>query len=322
MDIWSLNDVQRRGGAESRMVPVPKVLYRYGMDMRADHDRIGVDGGGTACRVALIWHGTRFEAEAGAANVTTDAAGAVIQIKRALANVAGQAGLSMADLHAIPAYLGLAGVVDDADAAALLEALPLTNAVVADDRMSSLRGALGLQFGAVAAIGTGSFVGRLSPEGACFVGGWGLALGDQASGAWLGRGLLAATLKAHDGLREVSPLSREILQEYGGPPGVVDFAKTAKPADYAEWAPRVISAAENGDRIALSLMQAGAAYVEQALETLNWTNAEPLCLTGGVGPQIKNYLRADIAAACIPPLGSALDGALALAAETRIGQDG
>lgn len=53
--------------------------------------------------------------------------------------------------------------------------------------------------GALAGVGTGSYVGFLTGGSVRFAGGWGLALGDEASGAWLGREVLRAALMAHEG---------------------------------------------------------------------------------------------------------------------------
>jgi glucosamine kinase len=56
----------------------------------------------------------------------------------------------------------------------------------------------------VAAIGTGSFIGRQQAGRIDGVGGWGFYLGDQAAGAWLMRRCLEETLLAADALRPVS----------------------------------------------------------------------------------------------------------------------
>ncbi|MBM7066616.1 ATPase [Actibacterium sp. 188UL27-1] len=286
--------------------------------MTLEPNLIGVDGGGTACRICLIWRGQRIEARMGGANVTTDPSGAVAAITEGLHDVARQADITVSQLRDCPTYLGLAGVVGPADGVDLAAALPLSRVIVADDRLSSMRGALGHGHGAVAAVGTGSFLGRLSDDGARFVGGWGLILGDQASGAWLGRGLLSASLDACDGLRRTTVLTDDVLKEFDGPAGLVAFARTASPAEFAAWAPRVIAAAQAEDPTALGLMGAGAAYLETALTTLDWNPAERLCLIGGVGPHFKPYLSRAVAAACVAPQGSALDGALMLAAEMAV----
>ncbi|PCH66038.1 MAG: ATPase, partial [Rhodobacteraceae bacterium] len=66
---------------------------------------------------------------------------------------------------------------------------------------------------------------------------------------------------------------------------------------------------------AQELMQSGADYIAKALRALGWKPGEVLCLTGGVGPQYQAYLPTEMATCVTAPLGSGLDGALALAAQ-------
>ena len=61
-------------------------------------------------------------------------------------------------------------------------------------------------------------------------------------------------------------------------------------------------------------MAEGADYIRRALRSLGWHAAEAFCLTGGIGASYAAYLPADIVAALRVPLGTALDGALAMAA--------
>ena len=88
----------------------------------------------------------------------------------------------------------------NAIATAIAEALPIDNVTVSDDRPTNMAGALGGTDGYVAAIGTGSFLGRQSGAEQRFIGGWGLRLGDEASGAWLGRRVLSRVLDWRDGV--------------------------------------------------------------------------------------------------------------------------
>ncbi|AVO38588.1 BadF/BadG/BcrA/BcrD ATPase family protein [Pukyongiella litopenaei] len=275
---------------------------------------IGVDGGGTSCRAALVLDGQRHEVQAGAANATTDLDGTIRTLRDALAQLRGATGISGDRLQALPAYLGLAGVLDPRTGDRIAAALNLSRAQVGDDRRTTVTGALGGGDGAVAGLGTGSFMARQTGDRLRLIGGYGLTMGDEASGAWLGRGLLSHTLHALDGLIPHCPLTDAIAAEFGDAVEIVRFASTAGAADFAGLAPRVIAAAENGDATALTLMRAGARYVEQGLHAMGWQPAEPVCLTGGVGPHYAPYLADDIANALRDPAGTALDGALRLAA--------
>ncbi|OYU40169.1 MAG: ATPase [Pseudorhodobacter sp. PARRP1] len=273
---------------------------------------IGVDGGGTSCRAKLLaGPHARYDVVLGPANVSTDFDAALGTINAALAQLADQAGLTMADLATATAHLGLAGVMNTAIAARVAAHLPFTQATVTDDRPTTIAGALGEANGALAAIGTGSFIGRQVAGKIHGVGGWGFYIGDQASGAWLLRRCLEEVMLAVDGFAAHTDLSRAILREHGDDPGrIVLFSLNSQPADYARLARDVVAAAETGDPLGARLMHEGAAYIHRALDVVGWNPTEALCLTGGLGPAYARWLNLPT----ISAKGTALDGALALAA--------
>jgi glucosamine kinase len=276
---------------------------------------IGIDGGGSSCRFALLRDGARFEVTLGAANAFSDRAGTIATLRDGIARLAAQAGMSDAEVAAARLHAGLAGIMTPADAAEVAAALPVRAARVTDDRPTTLRGALGDAEGTLAAIGTGSFFGRQSGGQAAFIGGWGFRLGDEAAGAWLGRALLSATLHTVDGLRPRTDLSAAVLAGFGSPSALVTAAQGYAPRDFGALAARVVEAAGEGDPLALDLMREGAGWVVRSATALGWTRAEPLCLTGGLGPHYARFLDADIRA----PRANALEGALALAADIPAG---
>ncbi len=269
-----------------------------------------VDGGGTGCRAALRLQGRRIEASGGPANATTDFPGAVAALRELLAGLAAQAGLAWADLARAPGYLGLAGIMSATEGAAVAAALGLSQAEVADDQASTIVGALGGDDGAVCAVGTGSFLGRQSAGAIRRIGGWGFHLGDQASGAWLGRRLLQEALLARDGLRPATPLLVAAFERDFGEGGLPAFQHRARPSDFARLAPQVVA---SDDPAARALMEEGAAYLRAGLAALGWQPGEALCLTGGVGPYYAPLLGQPATA----PRGTALDGGLILAGRAR-----
>lgn len=275
---------------------------------------VGVDGGGSSSRAALIVPGSehRLEARGGPANVS-DFDTAIANIKVLLGRLLSDAGLGPNNTGRAVIHMGLAGVMDDTVANRVAAEFGFAQVSVTDDQVTNILGALGMRDGAVAAIGTGSFVGRQCNGSIDRVGGWGSAVSDQASGAWLGTRILAETLLAHDRMAAHSPLTKALLDRFGGAKGITAFAITATPADFAALAPEIVTAANSGDKVAAVLMARGAGYVASALASLGWQEDEPLCLTGGLGPAYQPWLDPRLAAACAPPFGSALDGALAFA---------
>ncbi|WP_289150375.1 BadF/BadG/BcrA/BcrD ATPase family protein [uncultured Salipiger sp.] len=272
---------------------------------------LGVDAGGTSCRVALERDGQRHEARLGPANVTTDFDGAVATILAGLTEVASRAGLALADLRPCPAWLALAGVTGPEMAARVAAALPLERARIDEDRRAAVVGAHGETTGCVAGVGTGSFLARQEGTEFLTMGGHGLVLGDEASGAWLGREFLSYALRVHDKLEAPSALTREVTAELGGAPGIIAFAAKASPSDFATLAPRICAA--RGDAAADMQMRRGAAYIATGLNALGWHPQEPLCLIGGIAGAYADWLPKEMARALRPPQGTGLDGALTLA---------
>ncbi|MCX7889175.1 MAG: ATPase [Rhodobacteraceae bacterium] len=272
---------------------------------------LGIDGGGSGSRAALLVDGRRIEASAGPCNVASGFDAAIAALGELYAALAARAGLSPEALRAAPAWLGLAGVTGEAAAGRVKRALGLAQARVTDDLPTTLAGALGGRDGAVAAIGTGSVIGAQREGRIRRVGGWGFVLGDQASGAWLGRRAAEAALLARDGLEAEGPLSAAVMARFGGDPdALVAFAFAARPADFADLAPAVIGAAGQGDALALRLVGEGADYIRRGLAALGHRPGEALVMAGGLGPFYAGRIGLPVVAAA----GSALDGALRLAA--------
>jgi len=276
---------------------------------------IAVDGGGTKCLFALLRGGVRTELELGPANVSTDFDVAVITLRDGLERLARKAGAPLDGIRTCSGHLGLAGVVDARMGRKVAHALGLRNVVVEDDRRSAVVGALGSADGLVMGVGTGSFLARQVRGRVGLLGGWGFRLGDEASGADLGRKLLQRILHAVDGIAQPSDLTDTVLAELGGTPAdIVTFAGGASPSDFARFAPRIVAAAQQGDAAARALMEEGAAYLMRAATALGWSAGEALCPIGGLAPHYVPFLPKAAADSLVACKGTALDGALQLAA--------
>jgi len=276
---------------------------------------IGVDGGGSGCRVAVGTQkdGILAQAEGGSANVSTDFEGSVAHIKTAVEQATQDAGLPVGALDQAVVHLGLAGA-DFPDLRQRTEqALPYGRICVTGDRQTTVAGVLGPVDGFVVALGTGTIIARQRAGVIDTVSGWGFQLSDGASGAWLGRCLLSDVLDAEDGLIPSSPLSQSIAADLGGIEGICGFSSSATPRDYATFAPQIFAAAKQSDTIAMAVLRSGAAYIEKGLAALDWTDGSVLALAGGVGPHYAPYLDARFTDNLGQTQGTALQGAFTLA---------
>lgn len=279
---------------------------------------LGIDGGGTSCRAALADADGRIvgRGKSGIANIMTDPDRALASIEAAAKAAAADAGLDPATALSAPAVLGLAGVNIRACAERIAARLPFARFALETDSSIALHGALGKNDGAVAILGTGSvFLSRHGTQ-VTQVGGWGFTLGDQGSGARIGRLALEQCLLAHDQIIPSSDLSESLLSEFGGDPErIVAFADGAKPADFGRYAVTVFDHASHGDAIAREIMETEARYVAGSIDAIIWPGCDRLCLLGGLAPFYPPFLAERHQGILIDPFGTALDGAVALAVE-------
>ena len=268
---------------------------------------LGIDGGGTGCRAAICDATGRIlgRGNAGPANVNTDT-----QTTRANVMIAAVQALDGRDPAEVRAVLGLAGANVRSAAEALRASLPFARTSIVSDAATSAHGALGGHDGIVAAMGTGSVFAVQRAGVMQQFGGRGFLLGDEGSGAVLGRTLLSRALRAEDGLAAMTPLLHSILAEFGGVEGVIRFATTARPASFANLAPRLI---DSDDPAAKAILDAALAELETTLTLLQGSAPLPVTFLGGLGPAYAARLSGPWQIR--PAFGTGLDGALAMARE-------
>jgi glucosamine kinase len=279
---------------------------------------LAIDGGGTRCRVGFRNGPDVIAIETGAANVATDFDGGVAHVIEGLRALALRSGRSVETLAQLPAFVGLAGVMSSDIAERLRGVLPFSNVRIADDRPAALRGALGMRDGVLAHCGTGSFYGVQIAGRTRLSGGWGPVLGDEASAQWIGRAALRGALKVVDGRAARSGLASLLLDRFGGAPGIVGFAGSARPSDFGALAPLVTDCAARGDALGRHVMAAGARAIAASLVSIGWVSGQAICLTGGIGPHFGPYLPDVMRADIVPPEGDPLAGALSLAQDLAL----
>lgn len=268
---------------------------------------LGIDGGGTGCRAALADGQGRIigQGSGGPANINTD-------VQTAARNILSATTEALAGHDAAPtelvATLGLAGGTISTAAKALTELLPFARIRIVNDGITAARGALGPGDGILAALGTGSVFAVQRGDQIRQVGGRGFLLGDEGSGAVLGRTLLADAMRAEDGFVPMTPLLGEILAEFGGIEGIIRFGNTAKPVDFGALAPRIVT---SDDPAAQRIFDRAVEQVRHILATLQDGRRMPLVFVGGLGPYYQ--ARFEGLWPVHPALGSSLDGAVQMA---------
>ena len=278
---------------------------------------LGIDGGGTSCRAALAASDGVIvgRAKSGAANIRTDLTGARTNIVEAARQAFLAAGKDPELIPQTPAVLGLAGANVGTYRQQLEAILPFSKSRVETDAEIALEGAVGSGDGAMAILGTGTaYMARKGGKSRA-IGGWGFQVGDQGSGARIGRDLLEQTLLAYDGIRPGSPLAEAMLGVFrNNPEDVVEFTTNAKPGDFGGFAPKVFEHAAKGDVVANWILDKAVADVEASLGALDLADDAPLCLLGGLAPLYAPRLSARYRALLRSPLDDALGGAVQMAA--------
>lgn len=277
------------------------------------HLFLGVDGGGTGCRVVLADGQGHIlsRAEGGAANIASNPETALANIMAATRTALAEAFGDQAEatLPFIRAGLGLAGANASGAANWLGAHLPFAQTRIETDAITAVKGALGRADGIMAAMGTGSVFAIQQAGQIRQIGGWGFWLGDEGSGAALGRTLLARALRALDGVVPMTPLLRIVLDEFATPDRLVTFSLTARPGDYAAFAPRLLS---SDDPAAHVILTNALAQVRDTIAALQPSPALPVTFIGGLGAayvaRLTDWPQSQAK-------GTALDGALQLAME-------
>jgi glucosamine kinase len=257
----------------------------------------------------VIGHG-----KAGPANILSDLENSLVNIVESARAALSDAGFESETVSTVSAVVGVAGANVGDYAKRIEKALPFNNGKVVTDALISLQGALGDADGIVGALGTGTVYNARRNGKLHGIGGWGSIVGDQASGARLGRDLLEKSLLAYDKVRPASSLTDKLMAEYGNDPErVVEFAHTARPADFARYAPMVFEGAQAGDATAIEIVKEAARAIDGSLDALTWAECPSVCLLGGLAKAYHPWLADRHKALLAEPKADAQQGAVDLA---------
>ncbi|HEU4628660.1 MAG TPA: BadF/BadG/BcrA/BcrD ATPase family protein [Gemmatimonadaceae bacterium] len=297
---------------------------------------VGLDGGGSRTRALVAdERGTEIVRVEGPPSAVRP--GAVDASADVLAALVRDALAAAAMEHVTPKVVcaGVAGAGRDAERDALWQALSsreiADDVVVHADATVALDDAFGDGAGVLLVAGTGSVAFARGPTGTfARCGGWGPVIGDEGSGAWIGRRALSVVAAATDGREPGTALVGAILTaaEVESVEALIAWAAEATPARLAALAPAVLQTAEAGDLRANALLSIAVEELVLHVRTLGrqlFTDeraAIPVAFTGGLltrGSPLRRRLEhrlktavpgAQVRAEPVDPVRGAVRGAL------------
>ena len=290
---------------------------------------VGVDGGGTGCRAVVAAREGEVLgfAESGSANAY--AVGVDVAWRHVLSAVDGalvRAGFTPEDKARAHACFGLAGMDRPKDQVRFLAGgHPFLSLRLVNDAHVALVGAVGREAGVLLIAGTGSIVFGLDEAGERYrVGGWGFVLGDEGSGAWLGKEAVRAVMRMVDGRGEETALAELVFGSWGPDvPALQERVRVAAPADYGVFAPQVLALAAEGDGVALRLKDAAITALAELLRAMDArypAGEVAFALAGGFAKALQEDIvrvaPERFARGFTEPLRPAQEGALFLARRT------
>lgn len=301
---------------------------------------LGVDGGGTNCRVRLADENlvTLAEVKNGRSNLQIDAGDPAYKaISDGTRDVFKAAGIDYAETANTYACFGMAGGrMDTARAEFAARDWPFAGVKVYDDIDIAHAGALGGGEGGVVIIGTGSAAMSIIGGTRYQAGGWGFHIGDQMSGAILGRELVRYAVEAEDGLVEGSPLTKAVTKALGGDNQAVmtwsfgtemDLTLTSSdgsegcddaligraPGEFGKLMPLWFDHLEQNDPVALKLLDIQLGYIDTYVRWFKGHGADVMAIVGGLGQRLFPRLTERYGTFVALPQFEPLHGAVILA---------
>ncbi len=268
---------------------------------------LGIDGGGSKCKAIVmnkdnVILGTGISGPGNPLHGFEQATNSITEsAKLALKD----AGLEHVELSELVAGVGLAGV----NLPVLFDKManwqhPFKQMFLATDLLVACLGAHQGSDGAVMISGTGSCGFSCIDDEQFIIGAHGFPHGDKGSGAWFGLQAAKQVLLSIDGVVEPSIMNEVLLKKLNckDDTDLVEAIAGKVATYYAQLANLVFDAAEQGDKVALGIINEGAEYINSIARTL-WAKQPPrMSMIGGLTPRLKPWLSSDIQAKLSEPL--------------------
>jgi glucosamine kinase len=280
---------------------------------------LGVDGGGTNCRIRLADSdlNTLAEANGGRSNLQIEGGEpAWRSITEGTHDVFRKAGVDFSQTANTFACFGMAGGrLPSAREAFEQRQWPFAKVRVYDDIDIARAGALGGEDGGCIIVGTGSAALAMVEGQRLQCGGWGFHIGDQMSGAILGRELVRYAVEAADQLVDASPLTEAVIAQLGGSlDAVMDWSfRDRRPADYGALIPLFFEYFEKGDPVAGKMMAIELGYIDNYVAWFKRRGVTRMAAVGGFGTRLYPLLVERYGDFIVMPRHEPLHGAILLA---------
>jgi len=298
---------------------------------------LGVDGGGTNCRIRLADENlnTLADAAGGRSNLQIEAGEpAYRSIMEGSQEAFAKAGIDYSEAANTYACFGMAGGrLPSAREAFEKRPWPFAGVRVYDDIDIARAGAHGGEDGAVIIVGTGSAALAMVDGKRHQAGGWGFQIGDQMSGAILGRELVRRAVEADDGLVSGSELTQAVVDKLGGsidtvmdwsfpqdPRGPLPAGNGAPstllgraPAEFGALIPLFFEYYEKGDAVAKELMEIELGYIDNYVRWFKARGVTRMAAVGGFGTRLYPLMIERYGDFIVRPVSEPLHGAVILA---------
>ncbi len=247
---------------------------------------IGIDGGGSRCRVHLEDQDGNLlaTAQSGPANIMRNADIAEASILDAVKQAIDAAPQKI-EPQQIVLCAGLAGAnIDTAQRAFVAREWPFKAVYVVSDLHAACAGAHAGKKGAVIVCGTGSSATQYANGRFTDFGGHGFPIGDKASGAWLGLQAVKHTLLGFDNLAPKDALFESVSAHFEASHSqdIVLACAQFNSNDYAAIVPVLLPLYHSKNDVVVNLFNTGLQYLQALADETLCQQDMNLCLIGGL----------------------------------------